>query len=70
MRNRKNRQIKRIVEFCQRLRARFDAGEHWDLRATGDFCIVPSHWELSDLKKNFKAVNPRWYEQLKPPLPD
>ena len=55
MRHRENHQIKRIVEVCQRLRARFDAGKHW---------------ELSDLKKNFKAVNPRWYEQLKPQLPD
>ncbi|RUS66531.1 hypothetical protein CUZ56_01811 [Saezia sanguinis] len=54
MRNRKNRQNKKIVEVCQRLRARFDTGEHWDLRATGDFCIVPSHWELSDLKKTSK----------------
>ncbi|CAK7050119.1 hypothetical protein [Saezia sanguinis] len=70
MLHRENRQNKKIVEICQRLRARFDAGEHWNLRTTGDFCIVPSHWELSDLKKNFKAVNPRWYEQLKPQLPD
>lgn len=57
---------KAIVEVALRLKAQLP---DFKLHQTSDFVIVAADYEMADLKKNFKLINPELFEQFKNDLP-
>jgi len=57
---------KAIVEVAIRLKKNL---QEFKLCKTSDFVIVASDYEMADLKKNFKLINPEQFEQFKNKLP-
>jgi hypothetical protein len=57
---------KAIAEVALRLKGCL---QEFKLHQTPDFVIVASDYEMTDLKKNFKLINPELFEQFKKELP-
>ena len=62
LKNKENNTIKMIVDCCKKLKENM---AEFDLNKTDDFVVVASDYEQSDLKKNFKLINPELYNEYK-----
>lgn len=54
--------IKIIVECARQIKENL---AEFDLEKTADFVVVASYFDQSDLKKNFKQINPELFEKFK-----
>ncbi|GEN66277.1 hypothetical protein [Chryseobacterium rhizosphaerae] len=60
--HKENNTIKMIIECCKNLKNSISA---FELNKTDDFVVVASDYEQSDLKKNFKLINPELFYEFK-----
>lgn len=57
--------IKLIIECAKILKRDL---QEFNLKTTDDFVVVAGYFDGSDLKKNFKQINPEWFEVFKKKL--
>lgn len=66
MQNKSSLAKKAIAGVAMRLKGCL---QEFNIRQTPDFVIVASDYEMADLKKNFKLINPERFEQFKNEIP-
>lgn len=62
LKNKESNTIKMIIECCKNVK---DSISEFEINKTDDFVIVASDYEQSDLKKNFKLINPELFYEFK-----